>query len=284
MKRWQYFNMKKLIGISFVFSMIAGFITACDIIDAPYVEDNVYQSNGRKILLEDFTGHRCGNCPRAHEELQNLIVLFHNDIIPISVHAGFYALPLAGFTADYRTTAGNELDALYHVSASGLPKGLINRKEYEGNRLLCYSQWRKAASEWLSEKPGAKIEIETVLNPSRDYSVKITSRFVKDFPEALNLSVYLTEDSVLSPQSDYQHDPDVIENYYHRYVLRKALSPTFGIHLCDQALNGSVFENSFSSVLDTTYFAAHCYIVAFVSLNESGVVIQADMTKLVDSK
>ena len=51
------------------------FITSCDIIDEPYREKTTQDTTKtvkRKILLEEFTGFRCKNCPHAAETIHSL--------------------------------------------------------------------------------------------------------------------------------------------------------------------------------------------------------------------
>ena len=90
---------------------------SCDKIEGPYKIDN---GNGnpidtntfiKKILVEDYSGHTCSNCPNAARELEALIDIYGNKIVPITVHAGkTYARPYSSSQApkyqyDFRTKA-----------------------------------------------------------------------------------------------------------------------------------------------------------------------------------
>jgi len=61
--------MKNILFIAFAFSIV---ITSCDVLEGPFdeqVNNNIDTTKPlRKILLEDYTGHTCGNCPCAAEE------------------------------------------------------------------------------------------------------------------------------------------------------------------------------------------------------------------------
>ena len=53
--------------------------TACDKVEPPYMEDNgggVVGDTVRTVLFEDFTAHKCVNCPRAHKMLEDLHQLY----------------------------------------------------------------------------------------------------------------------------------------------------------------------------------------------------------------
>ena len=90
--------MKKLIS----FLLLALLITsACEeiqpVIDCLSCEDDgppiVIDPQDRKVLIEEFTGVRCVNCPAGSAEIQNLLSVYGEQLIAISIHAGFYANP-----------------------------------------------------------------------------------------------------------------------------------------------------------------------------------------------
>ena len=45
--------------------MVATILNSCDKVEGPVKEVLPPPSGNRKVLVEDYTGHRCGNCPRA---------------------------------------------------------------------------------------------------------------------------------------------------------------------------------------------------------------------------
>ena len=52
------------------------------LIELPAVESQ------RVVLLEEFTGQRCINCPAAHEVVKGLKELYGEQLISVSIHAG----------------------------------------------------------------------------------------------------------------------------------------------------------------------------------------------------
>ena len=144
-------NVFNYIKFGLVFILVIFY--SCDKIEKPYKEQvnvPVDTSNGegdtinwvQKAVIEDYTGHRCGNCPRAHEELRSLITTYGDKIIPIALHVGYFAQPAGGeYTADYRTSIGDEYDNFYGASDVGLPQGMVNRKEVGGSPILAHSEW-----------------------------------------------------------------------------------------------------------------------------------------------
>ena len=76
------------------------FLNGCDEIQSPYkrnVDDNNNNNNGtyiRKVFIEDYTGYRCGNCPRAAEEASRREQRYPRRTIPrgLTIHCAA-ALP-----------------------------------------------------------------------------------------------------------------------------------------------------------------------------------------------
>ena len=72
-------------------------MVACDIIEEPYFKEN----NGggetpepkvqKYVLLEDYTGVKCVNCPAAGEFALQLQEQYHHKVIVLGVHAGSLA-------------------------------------------------------------------------------------------------------------------------------------------------------------------------------------------------
>ena len=47
----------------------------------------------RVVLIEDFTGQDCVNCPNAHETIDGLIEQYGDNVVPVSIHAGQLSIP-----------------------------------------------------------------------------------------------------------------------------------------------------------------------------------------------
>ena len=46
-------------------------IISCDIEEGPYIADyDSYVNPEKKVLIEDYTGHLCPNCPEAGREIK----------------------------------------------------------------------------------------------------------------------------------------------------------------------------------------------------------------------
>src|SRR4051812_45447964 len=83
--------MKKLLLCLFTVAAALVLFSSCNKIDPPFKQTvGGPASSGitRKILIEDYTGFKCGNCPAGASILYNqLKPIYGNDLITIAVHA-----------------------------------------------------------------------------------------------------------------------------------------------------------------------------------------------------
>ncbi len=279
-----------------IFSIIAiGLIvsfSSCDKVEGPYGTGSSGNGGGdttqqiiRKVLVEDFTGHRCGNCPRAAESLKQLENLYGDQIVSIAVHAGFFAEPAGSiFGIDYRTPIGDELDDLFGNSAAGLPNGLINRKSYNGETIIQHTNWASKTSEWINLPPDAHIIINPDYNTgNRELSVEVRTQFLNQIDESLNMVYYIVEDSIQSPQADYDLPaPSYITDYYHRHMLRGSLNGAFGEPLSSSntyAVNQEITTTS-SGNIPAEWDDSKVYLVAVLYRTLSYEVVQVEEIKI----
>src|SRR4051812_17310300 len=57
------------------------------------IKTNTLTSNFRKVLLEDYTGHQCVNCPRAAEAAETLAIQYGNKLVVLANHVSDFANP-----------------------------------------------------------------------------------------------------------------------------------------------------------------------------------------------
>ena len=201
-------------------------ITSCDVVEGPYEIDtggvtptdtNTYV---KKILIEDFTGHTCPNCPSAARELEGIHDLYGHQIIGIALHVSTgFAAPWIGagkFEYDFRTKWGTDWDDFFDISNSGLPRGMVNRMGYPNNHKLGKNEWLSAVITELEK------EIDFGINITGDYGViTIDTEILNNTNGDYNLVVCLTESNIINWQKDGQVDN---ESYIHNHVLRSVLS------------------------------------------------------------
>jgi hypothetical protein len=270
-----------------LFSILFFFlILGCDVIENPKKKSEEITCGNendpvpiKKILIEDYTGHKCPNCPDAAIKIDELIGMYCDHIIPISLHVGYFASPDTDFPADYRTETGNNLNSYYTVTNYGLPNGLVNRTQYNGNYVIGRDNWATAVHELLNTQPLINIIIESSYNETdKQISVEITTEMLSDINEQLNIGLYITEDSIVSPQ---KNDTETIDNYIHRHVLRKGITPELGENLSGPVNFGTVLKTTYTFAADSVWNIEHCHLLAFVSYKNSNEIIQAESEPII---
>jgi thiol-disulfide isomerase/thioredoxin len=272
--------MKTIKTAAYFFTIL--FFFACNYIQNP-LKDRQENTCGdeslpipiKKILVEDYTGHRCPNCPDAARILEDIHEDYCDHIIPIAIHVSFFAEPHdPDFPNDFRTETGNELDDFFGVSNQGLPGGLVNRKKFDGNLVLGRDTWRSAVDALYNLTPEVNILIESNYESSENsVTANIKVEFFQDINESINLGLYLTEDSVVSPQQD---GAEYVEFYLHRHMLRKGINGAFGKKILNSASKGSVFEKTFSFSVDPSWNIEQCELIAFISNTANNEIRQAE--------
>lgn len=220
----------------------------------------------KKVLLEEFTGVRCVNCPQAKTEIDNLQSesVFGQNFVAVAYHAGFFSRPYSDSKNDYRT---NQSDDILNFLGPpvGFPSGVINRKQFSGEddlQIESFATWGGFVGQELEEQALLSLELETTYNASnRILNVSVAITPIQNINESLNLSVLISEDDIL----DVQLTPDGrIDNYAQTHVFRTMLTNTFGDAIEETLIANQSISNIFSFTLPTTWVAENCNIIAFV--------------------
>ena len=216
--------MKNIITL-FSFILI---ITSCDVVEGPYEIDtgniNTIDTNTyvKKILIEDFTGHTCQNCPSAARELEAIHNLYGDRIIGMALHvskafARPYPLSQApNYQYDFRTKWGKEWDNLFGISEMGLPGGMINRIGYPNEHRLGKDEWLARVITELEKETNFGINITV-----NEGVITVNTELLNNITGDYNLVVCIVENEIINWQKDGSEN---VENYEHNHALRSLLS------------------------------------------------------------
>lgn len=265
-------------------------VVAIDTTEKPIVNPDSGFSTIKKVLVEDYTGHTCGNCPEAAIVLHDLLESpLKNSIVPMGIHAGSFALPQnPDFTMDFRTPVGNELDAKFGISAFGNPNGMIDRFGYPSSQHIIYhSDWQAKIETRAALPAPLFISIKnSFYQVSNKIKCQIKTNIVNTLSGDYKLSVFLIEDSIIADQKDYSlPSPSHVVNYKHMHVLRSSFNGTYGDDLASNPAGtaSNPISNKKEYALD--YLPAwnknNLYVVAFVYKKDTYEVIQAEFRKVI---
>lgn len=212
----------------------------------------------RAVLIEDFTGQRCVNCPNAVAEIERLEEAYgEENIIAVGIHSG----PLSLFSTDkvkgLRTELGDTYYDYWNVEAE--PSGLVDRR----GGVMMLNQW--AAQVYNELQLSAPVQLSLQCHSqSGTISIQVTAKVFSDFKGKLQL--WLTEDGIVAPQM--MPDGTVDTDYVHNHVFRAAVNGTWGDEVDWKA--GEERTLSYTITLEEEWTDDGLSVVAFV-YNDAGV-------------
>lgn len=275
-----------------VILLIALAFNSCDKVDPPYIESRDYCSGNKKVLIEDYTGHGCVNCPSAAVLAHDLKEKFCDRIVIIGVHAGYFAQPDFEdnpiFHDDFTTEAGNTWDSFFGNSALGNPNGLVDRYEFNGNQVIFPQNWGEVADQLLLEPAQALITLYNEFdNASKKLTTIVTTEFQQDLDGDYKVIVCITQDGLIAAQknNDEEIGPTPIDStYVHNHVLRATMNGVWGENVSS---TGSVametpYQNTYTIEFPDAWKPEDCHVVAFVYDDASKQVLQVEELAVLD--
>lgn len=261
------------------------FVSSCDIIEAPFVDPSQneftcdYNSNlpTRKVLIEDFTGYQCVNCPRATAELHTLIEEYPCHVIPVAIHYGFFAEPFNMDDPDYRATEGQEIGAFFEITET-LPIGMVNRQNVDGDFNIISEDWATRLINILSINHFADVEIlstNSLTGSALSFNIEVNE--INDLGINYSLAVMLTEDGIIGPQ---KNGSILVTDYEHNHMLRAGLlgsNKAWGIPV--SLPHAGSYEYTWPE--GSGWVPENCHLVVYVYNTDTKEVIQAEQFPLV---
>jgi hypothetical protein len=238
----------------------------------------------RQVLIEEFTGVRCVNCPAGSAIIEDLLNSNAPNLIAVSIHAGEFSPPYPQSVFDFRTSEGTQI--LNYVGLPfGYPTAVINRRIFpnEFDRQLNSGQWPGFIAQERAEEPKVKIAIQPDFDEnSGNVEVKTTLFIQETISEEAYLSLMITESGIVDLQltpSSTTPKPD----YSHKHVLRGMLTPYDGARITEPLLTGKEIELTFSGTISPEWKPEKCKIIAFVHLGGASLeVLQAHEVELLE--
>lgn len=254
-----------------VFVMIS-----CNKVKGPYIKE-VEVTGNRVVLLEDYTGVKCVNCPAAAATAHELLEKYPNNLVVLSVHAGSNAQPPSPTEPDFRTEAGTTWYNSFHFASN--PIGTVDRTQESNSYGYNDGAWGARVQKEINEGQSAALLVTPEYNDTtRKLDVNINSMFLKETEGDFYIFAGIMEDSIQAWQIE-PAGPNF--HYWHRHMFRAPLNGTWGQPLfkgyteVDQS-----FDTYLSVTLDTMYRAEQCYIVSYIYDNNDKHILQADQTKI----
>lgn len=266
---------KIFIVLTFVFS--TQLFYSCDKIDDPYVPLPVKEWYGKKAFIEDYTGHKCPNCPDAAKQAAIIDSIYKGKVVIIAVHAGGFATPSPPtFPEDFRTDAGDTWNSFFGFQ--GYPIGMINRIGFPTNtHKISHTDWASKVGTVISQIPEVGVDIIPKFDTTtRKLSGDVKIKFLKTIKRKLKLQVLITEDSIVAPQ---KYLSGTITDYVHHHLLRGDVNGIWGEDLTNGLSNTEIDTEIIKTIkkdIPQDWRYNHCNIVVFVYDDKTKEILQAE--------
>lgn len=249
-------------------AVVAATFVSCDEVaqDDRYIPLPELQNVERTVLLQDFTGQNCVNCPAAHEIMELLSDQYGENLICVSVHAGDLAVPVnrTNYNTGRLGLRTDEGDTYNDAAGVGhWPMGTV-----DGGPALDpddWATWVRARLE-LEELPAASIKLEATLS---DGMIHINSDLVAPADFKGKYQLWIVESGLIGSQRTESGNK---LDYVHNHVFRCSVNGTWGEDISlDEGIHRNLSHSIAMRYTDTERWNAdNITVVGFVS-DGSGV-------------
>ena len=241
----------------------------------------------RNVLIEDFTGHQCVNCPYQTDLMEQLIATNPEHIYGMAIHAGPAGLTSfqeinTNYPEELFCDEGLEIGKYFGQDMAG--SAFLGNPAFMVNRTLASSQYISNAGSTMNNKTSTCLAstLDINLQAVTNYFTSTRGLFVHVEVDKLNASLTsdlgivtcLVEDSLIAPQlvqNNATWDTDGTVDgrntiYVHRDILRGMIDGrTFGrvLSASDLGSNGKYYVN-YSYQLPAEYTASDMKLYIYV--------------------
>lgn len=244
----------------------------------------------KNVMIEEFTGASCTNCPDGHKAVANIIEANPGRVVAAAYHTFnggsiFKPVKKPGEVSkyDFRDSAATDIGTIIYGGVSLIPVAGIDRVLEGSSRLIGKTQWALEAGKRLAVETPINLTLTSEYRKDENkIQVKVKVLYNKEVSTKNSLTIGVIENGIIDAQEFADH---VDMEYEHEHVLRKFLTPYNGYPVIDSVSvksPGRIYEFSYVFTPSDTWNLDNCYIFAFVSNNESEnkEVLQAQQVKV----
>ncbi len=228
----------------------------------------------KKVLLEEFTGTYCGQCPLGTHYVDSMLALYPN-LVSVALHS--YSL--------YDAMNFLQIDTINTTYTQGAPLAAIDRicpGSSSDQTAVFVNQWNTEIQQRLSVPALLTLSVIPSWNAStRNITAQVSINIVSNMSAGdYRLSLYVVEDSVTGIGAGYDqenfYDTDASSPFYgmgnpivgfvHKHVARALLSSSWGLQglIPSAPTTGQNFNHAFNYTLPALYDESQVHLVAFV--------------------
>jgi hypothetical protein len=206
----------------------------------------------RVVLLEDFTGQKCANCPKGTEIIEQLTDSLGDALVAVGIHCGPLGVHPTAKAIGLATDLG---DAYYdYWELEFQPVGLVNR-----HGAVNYTNWVAEVKKELARPAPMRLTATATYSEAGDMDVTIQATGTAGTTTG-KLQVWVLEDSITATQ--LMPDNTRKQDYVHNHVLRQAVNGPWGDDIT--VTEGKTTVCTYTLKLEEGWRKEQLSIVAFI--------------------
>lgn len=244
------------------------------------IPNEMETTKGRAVLIEDYSGVACINCPTAASRITKAAEAHGDKVVIVALH---------GSRTDIGTLPEEDPKELYSPEAAtyferlqaggSLPVATFNRRPLTSNGGKpfsgSYTQW-PAVMQSVRELPQLyKIDLQ-VSESDRKVTTRCTATALEQTEAAtapeLYLQLWLIEDNIVAPQ---HISTKVINDFQHNHIFRQTLNGIDG----EAYQLGQSYDKT-SAIEREVINPKHCAVVAILYDHKTGEVYEVAKAQL----
>lgn len=257
-------NFNKIFTGMAMVALATGFVACDDISEDDRVIPMERPTVKRTVLVQEFTGMRCTNCPDGAREVATIKEVY--DVISVNMHptGSTFTRPLGDL--DLRSEEATEMYNYWRPT--GFPAAVINGTAPNTS----ITQWMNVVDGFSKIASPLSIELTTNYDESsRKVDVDYEVAFNDIYADECSVMVWLTEDGIVGSQMTAA---TLLTEYVHNHVLRASLNGVWGETIGSGFIYDDTKTGTASMILNDAWVADNCDIVAFVFNTNTKEVLQ----------
>lgn len=266
--------------------------SSCDNIDENdrYTPIEKPTDSSRTLLIQEFTGNRCVNCPEGAAALHSIQDSYPGQVIVVGLHP-YGANGKNPNTAplkkqDLRSNAAQAIFDIY--APDGFPYLVLNGKGSDALPSMWFTIATDSIINMANQPVNVTIRPESKYDPtSRELKVNFSLDFLNNVTckDGLGTMVWVMENNIVGYQLNAQGE--TLDDYVHNHVLRAALEQEPGVNgdngkIIGTSFNeGDTYSGSASIKLDEKWVAENCQVVIYVFDSGNHWVEQASLLNVI---
>lgn len=243
--------------------------------DTTYIESPVATAQVKNVMIEEFTGVRCPNCPQGHQILATIKAAHPDHVVAMSMHPiNSLGAPYNGLSVmDFRMQEVQDLFTGYYSNPGFEPCAGIDGQLFSGETfvLIDKNKWASKVDAQLTGTTPVNIELsKTYDSTNRQLTMVVELHYTQNVTEANKLTVGLIESGMVTAQLN----GSVIDTFYvHNDVLRSFITANTGDALSQTLEPGRVIRKVYQKVLDAAWKPENMKIVAYVHESQNSKAV-----------